>query len=149
MRAQFALMVALAPIALLGCGSDEPTDANVIPIEGRWSFAAEMSGGGQSCSQTATSLVIQRDGSTFSGTITGGVWSCTDGVNTNDIDLNDSTLNVQNGGIDGQAISFDILGTEGGSASLTGTAGVSMMSGTGSWRSGSGTLNGTWTATRQ
>jgi hypothetical protein len=149
MPSRLALLIALAPIAFLGCGGDDLSDANVIPIEGKWSFAAEMSGGGQSCSQTATTLVIQRDGSTFSGTITGGIWSCTDGINTNDIDLSDSTLNVQNGGIDGQAISFDILGAEGGSASLTGTAAVSMMSGTGAWMGGAATLNGTWTATRQ
>ena len=80
MSSRLVLLVTLAPIAFLGCVGDSPAGANVIPIEGRWSFAAEMSGGGQSCSQTATTLVIQRDGSTFSGTITGGIWSCTDGA---------------------------------------------------------------------
>lgn len=149
MLARFGLLIAFAPFALLGCGGDVPTDVNAVPIEGTWSFEAEMSGGGQSCSQTATTLAMQRTGSTFSGTITGGVWSCTDGINTIDIDLNDATLNVRNGGIDGRSISFEVVGTGGGSASLTGTAQVGRMLGTGSWRGDAATLNGTWTATRR
>ncbi|GMR14006.1 MAG: hypothetical protein BMS9Abin29_2234 [Gemmatimonadota bacterium] len=149
MRFRYTLFVTLAPMAILACGGDDPTEVNVVPIGGMWSFEAEMSRPGQSCNQTTTTLDIQHDGSTFSGTITGGVWSCTDGLVTIDIDLNESTLTVQNGRIDGPAISFEIRGKGGGNASLTGTAGVAMMSGTGSWRGQTATLNGTWTATRR
>ena len=148
MRAQFTLLTAIVPLAFLGCSGDDPTGLNAIPIEGTWSFTAKMSDDVQSCSETGTTLVIQRDGSTFVGTITGGLWSCTDGNVTIEVDLNESSLAVYDGVIDGQAISFEFLGTGGGRASLTGTAGASFMSGTGSWRGGAATLNGTWSATR-
>lgn len=106
MRSTSALIGMIA-VFVIGC-SDDPSGPQVAQIAGTWTYnASNIVGGGISCNISGVTLILTQSASTFSGTTTGGHFSCSaPGVPTQSTNLGNDV--IANGTINGNAVVFDI-----------------------------------------
>jgi hypothetical protein len=139
------LSAALLLILLTACGKDSsgPSTPNVT---GNWIYnTSNLSGGGLSCSSFGTAMMLTQQGTTFSGSYSGGTLSCV-GVGSSNI----GTGTVVSGilaGANGIAFDMDTQDWRN-TGTITGTS----MSGTVRVKVNDGTtdqvLNGSFAASR-
>ena len=110
-----AAVLVVAGVWTAACGENAfvtgvlSTGAN---LAGRWNYNAQnVAGSGRSCNVIGVVVTIDQKGSTFTGNVTGGSVSCTEG---GEVVLEYPLLDdvIANGRINGSTVSFDIGGPE-------------------------------------
>jgi len=140
-----ALMGALAALGCSGASSSGPTVANVA---GTWSYTADnlAAGNGVTCDIVNVTMVLDQNGSTFTGTYANAELQCL--VNGVEQDQGPYNGNVVNGVVNGDQVTFDFdtpAWTNSGAisgSSMSGPASVNVAVGETTY-----TLTGTWDAT--
>jgi hypothetical protein len=138
----------LALLLAAGCG-DDPTTPGGVNLGGTWTATlSNMSGSGVSCtSASPTTLTIDEQNGTFTGSYSGGELTCSGPVGQVSVPV--GTGSILNGTLDGSAVTMDLDTPD---FHLTGSISGVTMSGTALWVVDVGpqtvTLNGNWSATR-
>lgn len=110
-------------------------------VSGAWNYSASnMTGGGLSCSLSGLAMTLSQAGATFTGVTTSGRMSCTGAES-----FTTRTFNVASGAIAGASVNFDFDTQD---WHHTGTLNGNTMSGSVTFRVGTTTLAGQFSATR-
>jgi hypothetical protein len=138
----------LGVLVAAGCG-DDPSTPGGVNLGGSWTATlSDMSGSGVSCSSAGpTTLTINEQNGTFTGSYSGGEMTCSSPVGQVSVPV--GTGSILNGTLDGSAVAMDLDTPD---FHLTGTISGVNMSGTALRVVDVGpqtvTLNGNWAATR-
>jgi hypothetical protein len=142
----------ITTVAVAACGGDDGPGPGSANVEGTWNASlSNLTGGGASCSTTTPiQLSLRQTGSTFTGSYSSGVLTCT--TPTESFSASTGSGSVVNGQVSGDNVTFD-LGTA--AFHHTGLLEGTAMSGTAEWMYDFGiplevvALSGNWSATKQ
>lgn len=133
--------------ALIACGSDT---APVSPdLNGTWTLSmSNLTGPGVTCTASGTTLDLTTSRGTFSGTYSGGEYTCTDGCQSVTIEVGSGQ--IVDGGIVRDTVAFDFGSTANTfngqltDGAMSGTVTITVQPSVGA----PVTLSGNWSATR-